>query len=240
VQRSMLGVGSALRAVRESRGLSLEEAARDTRVRLEFLEAIEAEAFEHLHGDVHVRGCLRTFATYLRLSPDKVVTAYEDEFGAAEAISVAPPPLQTEPVLGRRRRRDDHRLWILVAATTLVLATAFGVLSSRRPSPPPAELAGQAISVGAAAGVARPISVALLARRPVDVTIIVNGGEPQHYTLEAGEGRSFEGEAPLTVRLSEGGITSVTVNGTPRGYVGRSGEPWEETYSYDEATATGS
>lgn len=240
MQRPVLGVGSALRAVREGRGLSLEEAARDTRVRLEFLEAIEAEAFEQLLGDVHVRGCLRTYATYLRLSPDKVVATYESEFGAPGTLSSAGPQLRTEPVLGRRRRRDDHRLWILVAATTLVLAAAFGVLSSRRPAPPPAELAGQAISVGAAAGVGRPISVAVLARKPVDVTIIADGGDPEFYTLEADEGRSFEADTTLTIRLSEGAIASVTVNGTPYGNVGEFGEPWEDTYSYDEATATGS
>ncbi len=240
MQRSVLGVGSALRAVREGRGLSLEEAARDTRVRQEFLEAIEAEDFDRLLGDVHARGCLRTYATYLRLSPDKVVSAYEREFGVPEIVVLEPPPLQTEPVLGRRRRRDDHRLWILLAATVLVLATAFGVLSSRRPAPPPAELAEEASSVGAVAGAVRPISVALLARRPVEVTIVADGGEPQHYTLEADEGRSFEADSEVCVYLSEGAVTSVTVNATPHGHVGEYGEPWEECYSYDETTATGS
>ena len=239
MQRSVVGVGSALRTVRESRGLSLEEAARDTRVRLEFLEAIEAEDFERLLGDVHCRGCLRTYATYLRLSPDKVVSVYEQEFGSGEQVETAqPPPLRTMPVLGRRRRRDDHRLWILVAAVVLVLAAAFGVLSTRRPAPPPAELAGATGQLESS--IARPISVALLARRPVDVTIVADGGEPQRYTLEADEGRSFEADAELTVHLSEGAITSVTVNGTPHGYPGERGVPWEDTYSYEASPPPGS
>ncbi len=238
MQRSVLGVGSALRAVRESRGLSLEEAARDTRVRLEFLEAIEAEDFERLLGDVHVRGCLRTYATYLRLSPDKAVAAYEREFGSGEQVDGAAPPIRTEPVLGRRRRRDDHRLWILVAVVAIVLAAAFGVLSARRPAPAPAELAGGTqIDSSLVPG---PISVALLARRPVDVTIVVDGGDAQHYSLEADEGRSFEAASELTVRLSEGATTSVTVNGTPHGYPGKRGVPWEETYSYEASSPTGS
>ena len=240
MQRSVVGVGSALRTVRESRGLSLEEAGRDTRVRLEFLEAIESDDFERLLGDVHVRGCLRTYATYLRLSPDKVVAAYEHEFGPGEQVDPAPPPpLRTEPVLGRRRRRDDHRLWILVAAVILVLAAAFGVLSARRPAPAPAELAGATAQVGTSA-VTRPISVALLARRPVEVTIIADGGEPEHYSLEAEEGRSFEADSELTVRLSEGATTSVTVNGTPYGYPGDRGVPWEDTYSYEASPTPGS
>ena len=87
MQRTTLSVGPALRKVREGRGLTLEEAARDTRVRLEFLEAIESEDFHLLLGDVHLRGCLRTYATYLRLSPDKVVAVYES-FVAVGALFV--------------------------------------------------------------------------------------------------------------------------------------------------------
>jgi len=114
VQRSTLGVGSALRKVREGLGLTLEEAARDTRVRREFLEAIEAEEFDRLLGDVHVRGCLRTYATYLRLSPDKVVAAYEAEHAPEPSPATSAPLLgRAEPALGGRRRRDDHRLLIL-------------------------------------------------------------------------------------------------------------------------------
>ena len=41
MQRTTVSVGPALRKVREARGVTLEEAARDTRVRLEFLEAME-------------------------------------------------------------------------------------------------------------------------------------------------------------------------------------------------------
>ena len=124
MQRTTVSVGPALRKVREGRDVTLEEAARDTRVRLEFLEAIEAEDFHLLLGDVHLRGCLRTYATYLRLSPDKVVAMYEAEVGRDDEVVVVPPPVRSEPVLGARRRRDDHRLWILVAATVLVLAGA--------------------------------------------------------------------------------------------------------------------
>src|SRR5687768_18505373 len=76
MQRGLTELGPSLRKVRSARGLTLDEAARDTRIRREFLEALEDDEFERLLGDVHVRGCLRTYASYLRLSPDKVVAAY--------------------------------------------------------------------------------------------------------------------------------------------------------------------
>jgi cytoskeleton protein RodZ len=239
LQRTTVSVGPALRKVREARGVTLEEAARDTRVRLEFLEAIEAEDFHLLLGDVHVRGCLRTYATYLRLSPDKVVAMYEAELGRDDEVVVVPPPTRSEPVLDARRRRDDHRLWILVAATVLVLAGAFGVLSARRPAPPPANLSGATGSVVIGAELARPISVAVEAKRSVEVTIAADGDDPESFQLRAGEGRSFDAASSITVGLSEGNTAHVIVSGVDYGFPGKTGEPWEDTYSYDEPSTPG-
>ena len=239
MQRTTVSVGPSLRKVRESRGVTLEEAARDTRVRREFLEAIEAEDFHLLLGDVHVRGCLRTYATYLRLSPDKVIAMYEADLGPDDEVIVVPPPVRAEPVLGARRRRDDHRLWILVAATLLVLAAAFGVLSARRPAPPPANLSGATGTAVAGVEIGRPISVAVEAQRPVEVTIVADAGDPESFQLRAGEGRSFDASSSITVRLSEGNTAHVIVSGVDYGFPGSTGEPWEDTFSYDEPSAPG-
>lgn len=239
MQRSTISVGSALRTVREGRGLTLDEAARDTRVRRDYLEAIEEEAFDRLLGDVHVRGCLRTYASYLRLSPDKVVAMYEDGT-LPEEHEVPPPALpRTEPVLGARRRRDDHRLWVLIAVTVLVLAGAFGVLSARRPAPPAAELPANASAVVSPPQVGRGITVAVVAREPVEVTVIADGGDPVSYELRPDEGRSFDGDTSVTVRLSEGASANVAVNGTDYGYPGVEGEPWKRTFSYEQPSPPG-
>jgi len=239
LQRTTVSVGPSLRKVRESRGVTLDEAARDTRVRREFLEAIEAEDFHLLLGDVHVRGCLRTYATYLRLSPDKVIAMYEADLGGQDEVIVV-PPVRSEPVLGARRRRDDHRLWILVAATMLVLAAAFGVLSARRPAPPPANLSGATgTAVVGGVQIARPISVAVEAQRPVEVTIVADAGDPESFLLRAGEGRSFDASNSITVRLSEGNTAHVIVSGVDYGFPGKTGEPWEDTFSYDEPSTPG-
>lgn len=229
-QRMTMGVGAALRTVRTSRGLSVNDAARDTRIRREFLEAIEDEDFGRLLGDVHVRGCLRTYASYLRVSPDKVVAAYVATLPEAPPppeITTAPP--QTAPVLGARRRRDNHRLLVLIAATVLVLAAAFGVLSAGQPAPTPAELSS---STPSAVGVQtdRRITVAILARGAVEVTIVADDGDPAIFELEAGEGRSFEGRTTITVALSDGSAAEVTVSGgapldIPSG-------PWEDTFGF--------
>ena len=235
MQRGLTELGPSLRKVRSARGLTLDEAARDTRIRREFLEALEGDEFERLLGDVHVRGCLRTYASYLRLSPDKVVAAY------AAARTEPPPqmpsaaPLQPESVMGGSRRRDNHRLIGMAAATLLVLAGAFGILSARQSAPPPAELPSEAPAM---ATTARPITVAVLARQPVEVRIVADGGPAETFVLEVGEGRSFDGERSITIRLSEGGTAQITVNGSDEGFPGVAGRPWRKTYSYSSASPT--
>src|SRR4249919_3263646 len=87
LQDATIGVGPALRKAREHRGLTLDEAARDTKLRTDLLSALEDESFDALLGDVYVRGALRTYAQYLGLSPDKVVAAY-----ARHAEDPEPPP----------------------------------------------------------------------------------------------------------------------------------------------------
>jgi hypothetical protein len=223
-----VGVGGVLRKVRTSSGLSLEEASRDTRIRREFLEALEKDDFDRLLGDVHVRGCLRTYASYLRLSPDEVVSAYQASVPGGEPPT-ATLPLQHRPALGARRRRDNHRLLVMVAAMILVLAGAFGVLSARQPAPPPAELSSAAPPMAVTND--NGITVAVLARRPVQVTIVADGGRPRTFTLEVGEGRSFDAATSLTIRLSEGGTAKITVSGVDKGFPGAPDHPWEDTYA---------
>lgn len=70
-------VGSYLRESRESRGISLEEAARVTRIGKNYLAALEGETFETLPNTAYIKGFLRAYAVFLGLSSDEVVAMYE-------------------------------------------------------------------------------------------------------------------------------------------------------------------
>src|ERR687897_973288 len=90
------GVGSALQRAREVRGLSLDEAARDTRLRVDQLDALEREDFDVLPGEVYVRASLRTYASYLGLEADKVSGAYAR---TAEVPVGTSSPIPTDPTI---------------------------------------------------------------------------------------------------------------------------------------------
>jgi cytoskeleton protein RodZ len=70
-------LGETLRQARLSKGVSMAEAARDTRIRSAYLEALEAEDLASLPPPVYTRGFVRAYAEYLGLNPQAMVDLYQ-------------------------------------------------------------------------------------------------------------------------------------------------------------------
>jgi cytoskeleton protein RodZ len=84
-------LGDALRLQREQMGVTLEQAADDTRIRLKFLQAIESGDYQSLPGNVYTKGFLRNYAEYLNLEPDEIVALYVGERGGIEPLRTFAP-----------------------------------------------------------------------------------------------------------------------------------------------------
>lgn len=80
----MWTLGETLRQARLDKSVSLADAARDTRIRRSYLEALEAEDVASLPPAVYTRGFLRTYAEYLGLNAQAMVDLYQ-------------PPARREP-----------------------------------------------------------------------------------------------------------------------------------------------
>ena len=68
--------GSMLRAVRESKGVRLQDVSKKTKVGLHFLESIESETFTQLPASVYVCGFVSELAKMLDLDPEQVSLSY--------------------------------------------------------------------------------------------------------------------------------------------------------------------
>jgi len=68
--------GKILRQVRERMGIDLETIARETKINMKTLEAIEEEDLGKLPPLVYLKGFLRGYAQSLGLDPQKVVEGY--------------------------------------------------------------------------------------------------------------------------------------------------------------------
>jgi cytoskeleton protein RodZ len=207
------GIGRALRAARQKQGKSLEVAGHETRVRTEYLAALEGEDFGALGSDVYVRGFLRSYARYLGLSAEKVIAAYERAFGGT---SPAPAPVErapgvgtTETVILTENRRPNWFLAALAAVIVLAGAGAIGILNRSNAVPEPADV-NRPPSVPVAP---RTVEVGLTAHQENEFEILIDDEAPLIFRLTEGEARSFEAQATITVRAAEGGICDLFVNG---------------------------
>ena len=87
----MARLGDALRLQREAMGVTMEQAAEDTRIREKFLRAIESGDYQSLPGTVYTKGFLRNYAEYLNLDPEETLTLYTGERGGSEPVRTFAP-----------------------------------------------------------------------------------------------------------------------------------------------------
>ncbi|HEV3475767.1 MAG TPA: helix-turn-helix transcriptional regulator [Actinomycetota bacterium] len=225
------GIGRALRAARQHRRKSIEQASRETRVRAEYLEALERESFDALGSDVYVRGFLRSYAKYLGLNHHKVMSAYERAFGPPRPrpapVERSPGVGPTEAVILTERPKPNWILAALVAVVGVAAAAAIGLFDPDTAVPDPTT----AVRPPAVPINSRSVEVGLTAHQEVTLSMVVDGHPVRPITLEEGEVRSFEADDQITVRLSEGGNTvDLTVNNQPVP-AGQRHAPYEQTFT---------
>ena len=80
-------VGKKLRQAREEKGVSLEQAAANTHIRLHFLESMEAGNFSDLPSQLQIKGFLRSYGGYLGLDAQALIAAVDlDPWQAFEVL----------------------------------------------------------------------------------------------------------------------------------------------------------
>lgn len=84
-------LGTMLTRAREARGLTIDDAERDTRISKRYLAALEAEEFEVIPAPVYARGFLRSYSQYLGLDPKDALSLFpRDDDGAGQQQPARP------------------------------------------------------------------------------------------------------------------------------------------------------
>ena len=116
-----------LREKRESRGLTLEDAAKVTRIGKGYLTDLEEEKFDKLPSEAYVKGFLRIYSAYLGLPEKEIIALYEKKVGENnpefnDRLS-GPEPKQEEMLAAGTGKRRWFILsgFIVVAVTSLYL-----------------------------------------------------------------------------------------------------------------------
>lgn len=139
-----MSIGTRLREAREARGVTLEQAERETRIIRRYLIALEEEDFNAFPAEVYARGFLRSYANYLGLNPEDLVKALPrlaTSSGSGVVLEPRGSPRQPETRSRSRHRavpaarsHPSLRLAGLVAAG-LLIAALVGRLLGGAPDP---------------------------------------------------------------------------------------------------------
>jgi len=69
-------LGEKLKTAREEKGLSLDDAGKDTKISIRYLEALEKEDFSGFPGEAYITGFIRNYGTYLDLDVQELLSLY--------------------------------------------------------------------------------------------------------------------------------------------------------------------
>ena len=117
-------LGKKLQQARLAKKISLEEAARVTKIRAARIQEIEAEDFSNFSSLAYAKGFLLIYGKFL----DVDVTPYLDAFETSQEVSVDgyaylqdPPSSPASPIVRRRPAKRPALLPFIIAVGVLVL-----------------------------------------------------------------------------------------------------------------------
>ncbi len=125
----MSKLGEWLRAAREARELTLEQVAEATRIPLHYLQALESERFDAFTSDLHARGFLRSYTSYLGLDQEQATGLYDQVRGLSHASKKGAPLPSGPGRIGRSMLVTDALLGLVVVA--LLTLSIFSVYLRR-------------------------------------------------------------------------------------------------------------
>ncbi|MBW3661866.1 MAG: DUF4115 domain-containing protein [Actinobacteria bacterium] len=250
-----IGIGEALRSAREEQGRSVEEAARATRVRSDYIHALEEEEFAIFGGDVYAKGFIQSYARFLGVDEQPLLDAYRRY---VQHDDYDPRRLATRPVAQPTRAPlPGWVLWAGIGVAVLIIAiAAANVFGGRTPEP-------AAIPTAPASEVSPPptvspspspspsptfddIDLVVLVEEPCWIEASVDGTVVEAGRVyEPGETLSLEADEAVEITFGNAGGVRVELNGRDLGPPGSRGAVVTATYDpsgrvgADQDAATG-
>ncbi|WP_066635349.1 helix-turn-helix domain-containing protein [Desulfolucanica intricata] len=234
-------IGSILRQTREAKGLSLQQAEEETKIRRKYLEALENEKFDVLPGPVYVKAFIKTYAKYLGLNGEELVAGLTGQ--AAEEIPVFIKKAENT-LMDRPAFTWKPRYWRYLAAIFLVGVIAlFGAaykennsfLTERRTGTPQQseqtdredvnhnniennnkQSADNNTTTEDEQGVNLRLNVT---SERCWMLVKVDGNIAFEGTLPAGQSKDFTAQEEIWFKLGNTGAVQVVVNGENHGYL---------------------
>jgi cytoskeleton protein RodZ len=236
-------LGTYLKKERESRNLSLQEVAKNTKISEQILTAIEEDRYDRLPSPTYVKGFLSAYARSLGIDPNDVVLRYQNRGRARQAPLVDVPRVPDVPVEETSSpKAKDRRLLLwgglgIVLVVFILLYFAFP-LSPPSPAPPPPQPEAPvrpapeerppvippqpAETVPQKEGTS--FSLQVKATEETWIRIGVNDRPDKEMILKPGENLSYSTSDEIRLLVGNAGGLDLTFNGKTLERFGKSGE----------------
>jgi hypothetical protein len=229
----MQTIGEKLEEARKRKGISIREAAETTKIRGDYLQKFEANSFDVDLPPLYVRGFLRSYARYLDLEPDRIVSDFDalggrerkparretrEVYGRVDFNETASTPDSGEaPAAGGRSAQEQAVMLkfgllggsALVAVIVIILL--FKVLFSPSAAKPSSTATGPAPTVQAE--VAQTLTLTAIDATRVKVVQDLDGAVLFNGALARGESKSFKKQGKLLITVEAGKNLRMEVNG---------------------------
>ncbi len=117
----MVRVGQKLHETRIHQSLTLEEIAQKTKIRPEFLTAIEKGEYEKLPSPSYAQGFVRNYASFLGLSQKEILPLFRREFDEEKAFKVLPDGLTRSSGFSLTRVHIQQSFFVIILAGIALL-----------------------------------------------------------------------------------------------------------------------
>ncbi len=124
----MKTAGELLKEKRLLKELTLEQVAEKTKIKLEYLQAIEDSQFSALPSGTFAKGFLRNYATFLHLNGDTIVAMFRRDFTENEKGEIIPRGL-VEPVNTKPKFFSVNLILTTIAILAFLGFLAFQLIS---------------------------------------------------------------------------------------------------------------
>ncbi len=233
--------GQELKKTRESTGISLEEISHSTRISLKFLAALEEDRLDVFAGEFFLRAIVRSYAKFLGLDEEEVLSRYQDAFAVKE--QKRPEPCETpEPEARPARTRI---VWLYSAGAVLIAGIAlatFLAVKKDKPAARPLETASipsvPAVRQEQTAALPKPepdilpqkpaedpaMEISLLFNEETWIQLFADGEVKLNGLLFPGQRFTTRAIKEIRINLGNAGGLTYTINGRPGESFGKRGE----------------
>lgn len=243
-----MSLGSLIAKARKDAGLSLEDLAAKTNIRISVLSEIEKNNFSHCGGETYARGHVRNIAAVLKADQKEFIRLYEEEQGG-ETRSIKDLLIENSVMrLPAEARKVSWKVLVIISVMSLFVVgiaqvvisnintnDVVGAAPSASASPTAAESPSAEPSAESTFSSGTGVEVVINAARAKSWLFVSDASGRTLFSGQVSRGavKTFSSDSQLNLKVGNAGGVDLKVNGKKVQALGVDGEVVSVSYGVD-------